>query len=220
MENLNWNSTIYTNLREAYLDLLYEKPIQQISVMNLSSKAGYSRSTFYQRFADIYELDETIKKDILSYLDSQLPIHDEPIKPTTKILVPESTYDIYNWLLACQKRKKELLLFLTLRPDTKFIEGLRKQIMSLVKRVSKYDDFPDDRQTEYYLISQTDGTLGMLIHFLQSHSDEDPAPIVYIFNGVHRLRSWVATGASKEVRATTLEMLQDILEVHRQNREH
>lgn len=216
MGKLSWDNAVYLSFRTAFFSLLETKPIGKITVLELSEKAGYARSTFYQYFNDVLELDEIIRTDILYRLKEQINSYSSPARATTKILVRESTYDIYHWFLACQTMRKELLTYLYYRPNINFLTGIRKQLMGLVKRMAKYDDLPDDRETEYYLYYQVEGTVGMLVHFLKNHPDEDPAAMVYVFNGYHRYLSWFLTGSSKEVRDSTLEMMADILDIQRQ----
>jgi len=216
MEKPSWDNTVYLSFRTAFFSLLESKSMSRITVSELCEKAGYARSTFYQYFNDIMELDEIIQKDILCRLKSQINTDPSPARPTTKILVRESTYDIYHWFLACQTMRKELLTYLYNRPNNRFLSGIQEQLMFLVKRMAQHDSLPDDRETEYYLHYQVEGTIGMLIHFLKNYPNEDPAAMVYVFNGYHRYLSWFLTGAPKEVRSTTLEMMADILDMQRQ----
>lgn len=62
--------------RQAFIDVFCElysqKPIEKISVQDIASKAGYNRSTFYQHFADIYELLDSVESDLLSYMKEEL----------------------------------------------------------------------------------------------------------------------------------------------------
>ncbi|MBK1812223.1 TetR/AcrR family transcriptional regulator [Clostridium sp. YIM B02505] len=61
--------------RQAFIDVfceLYsEKPIEKISIKDITSKAGYNRSTFYQYFADIYELLDFVEADLLNYIKEE-----------------------------------------------------------------------------------------------------------------------------------------------------
>lgn len=52
----------------AFMELYEEKPVEKITIQELSSKAGYNRSTFYQYFKDIYDLLEYIEEDLLKYI--------------------------------------------------------------------------------------------------------------------------------------------------------
>ena len=47
---------------EAFLALLYEKSLEELSVKEIIQKAGFTRSTFYLHFADKYELMEEVRR--------------------------------------------------------------------------------------------------------------------------------------------------------------
>ena len=68
------------NLIQAFWSLYCEKKIEHITVKEITDKAGYHRSTFYEYFVDIYDvlnqleeaLLEHIEKNVLARLDSEL----------------------------------------------------------------------------------------------------------------------------------------------------
>lgn len=49
---------------EAFLQLLHEKSLDELSVKEIIQKAGFSRSTFYLHFADKYELMEEVRRTL------------------------------------------------------------------------------------------------------------------------------------------------------------
>ena len=53
---------------DVFCELYSQKPIEKISVKDITNKAGYNRSTFYQYFADIYELLDFVENDLLNYM--------------------------------------------------------------------------------------------------------------------------------------------------------
>lgn len=58
------------NLKQAFLELYAAKPIERISIREITDRAGYNRATFYLYFRDIYDVLATIEDDLLSFLDS------------------------------------------------------------------------------------------------------------------------------------------------------
>lgn len=52
-------------IRRSFTDLLKTKPIQSISVKELSDRAGINRGTFYTHYQDIYALLEEIENEML-----------------------------------------------------------------------------------------------------------------------------------------------------------
>lgn len=49
-----------------------QKPIEKISIQEISNKSGYNRSTFYQYFTDIYELLDSVENDLLNDMKKEL----------------------------------------------------------------------------------------------------------------------------------------------------
>ncbi|MDK8191237.1 TetR/AcrR family transcriptional regulator [Paenibacillus sp. UMB7766-LJ446] len=55
-----------------FCELYSQKPIEKISVQEITNKAGYNRSTFYQYFTDIYELLDFVENDLVNYIKEEL----------------------------------------------------------------------------------------------------------------------------------------------------
>ena len=64
-------------LREAFLDLLVEKPVAKITVKELCEQANVNRATFYAHYRDLFDLHEEIERDlahtIMRSLSTTLP---------------------------------------------------------------------------------------------------------------------------------------------------
>lgn len=69
---MNKQAEITDKTRQAFVDafcLLYsQKPLEKITVQEITRKAGYNRGTFYQYFLDIDELLDYAEKDLLEYI--------------------------------------------------------------------------------------------------------------------------------------------------------
>ena len=59
-------------LVDTFCQLLCTKPVNKISIQEITTAAGYNRCTFYQYFKDIYELEEYIENDVLDYLKAHI----------------------------------------------------------------------------------------------------------------------------------------------------
>lgn len=53
------------NLRTAFWTLYMEKPIEKISIKEITSLAGYNRGTFYLYYKDVYDLFSQIEEELL-----------------------------------------------------------------------------------------------------------------------------------------------------------
>ena len=57
------------NLREAFWELYAERPVEKISVREITDRAGYNRATFYLYYHDVYELLEEIEETVLGNIE-------------------------------------------------------------------------------------------------------------------------------------------------------
>ena len=57
------------NLIEAFWELYKDKPIEKITVKEITNRAGYNRGTFYAYFKDTYEVLKEIKESIMPSKD-------------------------------------------------------------------------------------------------------------------------------------------------------
>jgi len=53
---------------DAFCILYKEKPIEKITVQEITRKAGYNRCTFYQYFRDAYDLLSQLEDETISYI--------------------------------------------------------------------------------------------------------------------------------------------------------
>ena len=63
------------NFRMALLRLLQEKPINKISIRELTEVSHYNRSTFYLYYQDIYDLQEDIEQTVLREVQERMERH-------------------------------------------------------------------------------------------------------------------------------------------------
>jgi hypothetical protein len=89
------------NLKEAFWKIYCEKPIEKVTVKEITAKAGYNRSTFYAYFSDVYEVLEQIEaavlpgeKDINHLRLSDISVSTLPIDTFTRIFEKNRKYYI------------------------------------------------------------------------------------------------------------------------------
>ena len=64
------------NIREAFLRLRAKKPIEKITVKELSEMAYINKATFYLHYKDIYDLSDKIENDLLFKCISTISVED------------------------------------------------------------------------------------------------------------------------------------------------
>jgi AcrR family transcriptional regulator len=74
-------------IREAFLQLLQEKPIGKITVAEICDIADIHRGTFYQHYHDVYELLETIEGELFEKLKEIQPMLENSMSSLTSAAV-------------------------------------------------------------------------------------------------------------------------------------
>ncbi|MDP4087613.1 MAG: TetR/AcrR family transcriptional regulator [Bacillota bacterium] len=103
---------------DVFCELYSQKPIEKISVKDITSKAGYNRSTFYQYFADIYELLDFVESDLLNYMKRELTNNKASTNPMENAL-------------HCLENNEHILVLKALLGDygsIRFLERLKREI--------------------------------------------------------------------------------------------
>lgn len=110
--------------RQSFIDIFCElytqKPIEKISIQEISNKSGYNRSTFYQYFSDIYELLAYIEDDVLNYIQKILQSKKCTTKPS----------DVQSIVCLFEEKGKYLEALLGDYGSIRFLERLKKEIIS------------------------------------------------------------------------------------------
>lgn len=61
------------SIKNAFIELRSKKPLEKITVKELSELAVINRATFYSHYEDIYDLSEQIEDEILASIISDMP---------------------------------------------------------------------------------------------------------------------------------------------------
>ena len=64
--------TAKDKIKNAFLDLYSEHPIEKISVKLLTETAGVNRGTFYDHYTDIYDLLNQIETEFISNVTAMM----------------------------------------------------------------------------------------------------------------------------------------------------
>ena len=143
---------------DVFCELYSQKPIEKISVQEITNKSGYNRSTFYQYFADIYELLAFVENDLLNYIKEEL---------ANKEL---STHTIQN-AFDCLEKREHISTLNALLGDygcIHFLERLKKEI--------PFDklmlNFPENNSlTPYFIEFYISTSLSLFRLWIRQHRD-------------------------------------------------
>lgn len=71
------------NIKNAFIELRTKKPLERISVKELSEIAEISKATFYLHYRDIYDLSDQLQKEVIRDILNNLEQPELFLKDTT-----------------------------------------------------------------------------------------------------------------------------------------
>lgn len=173
---------------DAYWELARQKPISKIAVSELTRRAGYNRSTFYEYFLDT--------DDLLSYIEDQLldEIKQAIIAASPTVNSPEG---IFKVLLSAMNDR----IFLLAGPngDSSFFSRVKKELSPLVE--DNFTISPDIKRFDYLVSFVNSSMLGLLQHWNENDksisADEMGSLLLKLI--FHGLMGYMQSEEAKEV---------------------
>lgn len=152
------------NLIDAFWGIYCGKRIEKITVKEITTKAGYNRSTFYEYFTDVYDILEQIENTLIIKLQ-ELPINqlssaDDPFP--FEILV-----NVYS------QHSKYLGVLLGERGDPAFQAKIKGSMKPLMKRALIDKGAKDGFELEYTLEYALSAMIGVLSYWF--NDEEAPS---------------------------------------------
>lgn len=144
-------------LIDTFLELSKQKPVDKISVSEISNRSGYNRSTFYQYFNDTYHLLSSIEDDLLIY------IKDTVVAQIGKVHLEQFFIDGF---IRIYEDKRDILYLLLGRSNNNFPAKLKEALIPLF--ASQMDLPIDEEQTIYKLDFYLSGIISILSRWVTS----------------------------------------------------
>lgn len=153
-------------IKEAYCNLLKEKPIDKISVAEICTLADVHRGTFYQHYHDIYDLQEKIEDELMEKFDEMMPA------------IESGQYDISEAVISSVFEEREICRAILGENGSadfliKVIEKSRKS--SYVKYAALGFDKKDFNGVFIYL---TSGCIGVIRDWIMRDYNESPEYVI------------------------------------------
>lgn len=149
-------------LLDAFWQLYCHEDIRKISVKDITDKAGYNRSTFYQYFIDIYDVLEQIEDSLINYI----------AKNVSSILTSENDNDWMKQITAMYDSKSEYLsVLLGKNGDPAFPDRLKTVMRPIFINKIKIDT--SDFQANLMLELTSSGILACIMYW---HNQGKPVP--------------------------------------------
>lgn len=142
------------NIKEAFWKLYEEKPIEKISVKQITDLAGYNRATFYLYFSSVRDVRDQIEDNLLAQRNAMLnaSMHDGKLAITPELTDVPMTLFRYGKVL------------LGPHGDPKFVERAENSVWPYIQPIL----FPDTPNIEDISDPQERRRLELLKHFYLS----------------------------------------------------
>ncbi len=150
-------------LIEAFLELCKHKPFDKITISEISAKAGYNRSTFYQYFNDVHHLLSCIEDEMLEY------IKDAVVNKIGKVR-PENFF--VDGFMQIHENKRYILKLLLGGSINTFPSKLKKSLIPLFAEQMHMS--MDDEQTIYKLDFYLSGIISIVSRWVTSDAPMPP----------------------------------------------
>ena len=142
------------NLMEAFWQLYCKEGIEKVSVKEITAKAGYNRSTFYEYFTDVYDVLEQIENSLLPGPQDLPPLKLENSSATP---LPIDTFiNIY------EKNRKYFVVLLGENGDPSFQSKLKRSVKDMLKNKLVTEGIGDNFELDFtleYILSAMIGVL-------------------------------------------------------------
>ena len=173
-----------SNLRQAFWELYAEKPVEKISVREITDRAGYNRATFYLYYHDVYELLDEIESMVLGNIERLV---NERLLKGEKL---EFSQHMSLILRLAQRSRDYTRVLLGPHGDISFlhrIEGIISDHCLNVLKVTFPDQLEDLKYSYSFCLS---GCIGLTKTWLNGQYEETPqhmAEITFrlIMNALH-----------------------------------
>ncbi|MGC6177345.1 TetR/AcrR family transcriptional regulator [Lacrimispora sp. 38-1] len=141
------------NLADAFWQIYCEKRIEKITVKDITTKAGYNRSTFYEYFTDVYDVLEQIESSVLPDIE----------KHKKFLLNKDMQFPLKHLVEVYSKNKQYLVVLLGKNGDPAFQEKMKNTYKDLVRPIlQSYET--DEYILEYGLEYGMSAIIGMITY--------------------------------------------------------
>ena len=144
------------NIMDAFWSLYCEKRIEQITVREITNKAGYNRGTFYEYFTDVYDVLNQIENSLIPALDELPPV----TMPTGTIGMPLDTFfKLY------EQNSKYYSVLLGDNGDPAFASKLKNSIKPTLLQVFDGNPNADLQELDYILEYTLSAMIGIMSYW-------------------------------------------------------
>lgn len=131
------------NFVKAFCILAQDRSINEITVTEVTKKAGYNRTTFYHYFTDLYSVQEYMEDTFINQCIAT--IHSKMVNNNVASVFPNLLITV------CQQNRDQLLILLSNQNRINFINKLKAVILKVMSTNFTKDHDHNDITLDIYL---------------------------------------------------------------------
>lgn len=144
-------------LMNSFWELYETKKIEKITIKEITERAGYNRSTFYQYFIDIYDVLDQIEVDLLPDISKEFMFATEDMTPNQIMS---------NFTRIFQRNGKYLSVLLGDHGDPQFAVKMKSIILPIMYQLVPVRS--EDENFRYIFEYIFSGLLGILTYWVNN----------------------------------------------------
>ena len=150
------------------------RPIEKISVKEISAKAGYSRATFYNYFTDVYELLEYVENEFISYMVDRIQRNVGENVDFEKF--------IQAFVETLYEKEEYINVFMNSSNRSSFINQMKLKMVPLL--LSVFNASQDNTRARYALEFYVSGLIPVLGSWLKNGRDLPADELADLIRGI------------------------------------
>lgn len=164
------------NIRKSITRLLYEKPVNEITVREITEGADINRATFYLHYKDVYDLIHQIENEMFEEFQQIVNAHSPDEFRDRPLPVLEN---IFYFL---QKNADMCTALLSPNGDINFVNKLKDVLWEKCASdwTQLYGHNLDEEDIDPYISFIVSGSMGLLTFWLDHNMDRTPEEIAKI----------------------------------------
>lgn len=159
------NNSTREKLMEAFWNLYSKKRIENITIKEITQRAGYNRGTFYEYFIDVYDILEKIEDTIIPEIEDL---------PPTEVSTTNQQNSLNEIITFYQRNANYLTILLSDKGDPAFLNKLKNHIKPKIKLELINKGVLDGFELDYALEYTLQGLLGVLNHWFLNNNEKKP----------------------------------------------
>jgi len=163
------------NIIDAFWEIYCEKRIEEITVKEITNRAGYNRGTFYEYFSDVYDVLDDIENSLIPSLSELPPVST----PSGSFGMP-----IEAFLTIWEQNAKYYSVLLGDKGDPAFASRLKNSIKPIIMKSLEDKPDTDIEDMEYILEYTLSAMIGVMSYWF---TKEDKSYRDRLFKLIHTL---------------------------------